>query len=200
MDPKKGYWGCTPNPLNFEKERKQIKNRTKGNKKWMDHITHPRNISKQQTNWSKIYDYTTGWFKGAIISLENGCGLSFEQTCIHFTQGCLDSFCENWLKLAKWFWKKILKVFNVFYVLFNIHINKFESLHPRMLGAQFFWFWRSSVNVFWTIFMFCNYLSLGKGHGPSFKQTLIKFTQNYFAPSLVEISPLVLEKIFYYIL
>ena len=116
MDPEKGYWGCTPTPLNFEKERKQIKNRTKGNKKSMDHITHLRNISKQQTNWSKIYDYTTGWFKGAItcIYLENGCGLLFEQTCIHFTQGCFDSFCENWLKLAKWFWKKILKVFNVF--------------------------------------------------------------------------------------
>ena len=35
---------------------------------------------------------------------------------------------------------------------------------------------------------------LGKGPGPSFDQTWIPFTQGCFVPSLVEISPVVLEK------
>ena len=35
---------------------------------------------------------------------------------------------------------------------------------------------------------------LGKRCGPSFEQTLIPITQEYFVPSLVEISPTVLEK------
>ena len=36
----------------------------------------------------------------------------------------------------------------------------------------------------------------GKGWDPSFEQTWIPFTKEYFVPSLVEIGPLVLEKIF----
>ena len=36
----------------------------------------------------------------------------------------------------------------------------------------------------------------GKGRDPSFEQTWIPFTKEYFVPSLVEIGPLVLEKIF----
>ena len=35
---------------------------------------------------------------------------------------------------------------------------------------------------------------LGKGHGPSFKETLIPFTQGCFVPSLVEIGHVVLER------
>ena len=37
---------------------------------------------------------------------------------------------------------------------------------------------------------------LGKGHGSSFEQTWIHFTQESFVPSLIEISQVVLEKIF----
>ena len=37
---------------------------------------------------------------------------------------------------------------------------------------------------------------LGKGRGPSFEQTRILFTRECLVPSLVEISPMVLEKIF----
>ena len=37
--------------------------------------------------------------------------------------------------------------------------------------------------------------SLGKGRGPSFEKTWIPITQRCFVPSLVEIGPVVLEKI-----
>ena len=53
------------------------------------------------------------------------------------------------------------------------------------------------------IFKFCQWIfaisllsPLGKGHGPSFKKTWIPFTQWYFVLWLVEIGPVVLEKIF----
>ena len=52
------------------------------------------------------------------------------------------------------------------------------------------------------IFKFCQWIfaisllsPLGKGHGPSFKKTWIPFTQWYFVLWLVEIGPVVLEKI-----
>ena len=35
--------------------------------------------------------------------LGKGCGPSFEQTWIPFTQGC---FCQVWLKLVQWFWRR----------------------------------------------------------------------------------------------
>ena len=38
--------------------------------------------------------------------------------------------------------------------------------------------------------------ALGKRHSPSFEQTQILFTQEYFVPRLVDIGPVVLEKIF----
>ena len=47
---------------------------------------------------------------------------------------------------------------------------------------------------------FCDYLPFEGGHGPWFEQTWIPFTQGWFVPSLIEISPVVLEKkIFSYI-
>ena len=42
-----------------------------------------------------------------------------------------------------------------------------------------------------TILLFCY---LGKGNRSSFKQTLIRFTEWCFVPSLVDISPVILEK------
>ena len=49
--------------------------------------------------------------------------------------------------------------------------------------------------IFKVIFLlFPNYLTFWEGHGPSFEQTQISFTQRYFVPSLVEINPVVLEK------
>ena len=38
------------------------------------------------------------------------------------------------------------------------------------------------------------YYSRGKGNRPSFEQTLIRFTEGCFVPSLVDIGPVVLEK------
>ena len=44
------------------------------------------------------------------------------------------------------------------------------------------------------IFVISNLSTLGKGQGPSFKQTSIPFTQGYFVRSLVEIRTAVLKK------
>ena len=44
------------------------------------------------------------------------------------------------------------------------------------------------------IFAFSSLSPLGKGQGPSFKQTRIAFTRGGFVPSLVEIGPVVHEK------
>ena len=44
------------------------------------------------------------------------------------------------------------------------------------------------------IFIISQLSPLWEGHGPSFEQTWIPFTQEYFVPSLVEIGPVVLEK------
>ena len=81
----------------------------------------------------------------------------------------------------------------------NFQYRKCITMHvtlPRLKMAQ--WFWRTRflkvVNVF---SLFCNYLPLGKGQGPSFEQTWIPFNQGCFVPSFVEIGPVVLEnKIF----
>ena len=45
------------------------------------------------------------------------------------------------------------------------------------------------------IFRYFVIIPLGKRQTPSFEQTWIAFTQGYFVPSLVEISPVVLEKV-----
>ena len=44
------------------------------------------------------------------------------------------------------------------------------------------------------IFIIFQLSPLWEGHGPSFEETGIPFTQGYFVPSLVEIGPVVLEK------
>ena len=54
------------------------------------------------------------------------------------------------------------------------------------------WFCSSRFLDF-VFLLFCNYHPLGKG--PSFKQTVIPFTQGCFMLSLVEIGPVILEKI-----
>ena len=44
------------------------------------------------------------------------------------------------------------------------------------------------------IFAFSWLYTLGRGHGPSFEQTLIPFTQEYSVPRLVDSGPVVLDK------
>ena len=64
-----------------------------------------------------------------------------------------DALCQVWLKLAKWFWRRIFfNSVNVFSLFHNniplekggaLFWNKFESPHPRMLCAKFGWNWPS---------------------------------------------------------
>ena len=64
-----------------------------------------------------------------------------------------DELCQVWLKLAKWFWRgRFLNFVNVFLLFCNyipfekigaVHLNKTESLQPRMLCAKFGWYWPS---------------------------------------------------------
>ena len=56
----------------------------------------------------------------------------------------------------------------------------------------------SDTNIFKFLQMYFSYfviISPGKGCGPSFRQSWIPITQGCFVPCLVEIDPLVLEKI-----
>ena len=91
-----------------------------------------------------------------------------------------DAFCQNWLKLAQWFWRRRFQNFINVYFHFFIIISprkragsfiwtKLNPLHPKMLCAKFGWNWPSSsgeedffnfINVF---SLFRNYLPLEKG-------------------------------------
>ena len=54
------------------------------------------------------------------------------------------------------------------------------------------WFWRRRfLNIFNIILLFCYYLPLEKGIGPSFEETLFPLPNNVLCPSLVEIGPVV---------
>ena len=59
------------------------------------------------------------------------------------------------------------------------------------------WFWRrKSLKFCQCSFIFSKLSTLGKGHGPSFERTWNPFTKGCYVPTLVEIGPAVLEKIF----
>ena len=80
-----------------------------------------------------------------------------------------------------------------------LHLNKLEHQSPKdalcyVLLKLAQWFWRKLFNFIYVFLLFCNYLPLKKGQGPSFEQNRIPFTQEYFVLSLVEIGPVVLEK------
>ena len=103
-----------------------------------------------------------------------------------------DTLCQVWLKLDQWFWRRFLKVVNLFLLFPNylpfgkgmaLHLNKFESPSSKNTLCQVWlkldqWFWRRR---FW------------EGLSPSFEQTWIPFIKGYFVPSLVETGPVVLE-------
>ena len=109
------------------------------------------------------------------------------------------------VEIDQWFWKrKYLNFINVLSLFPNISPWKKErpfmwtnlnSLHPRMLCAQFGWNWPKGsweeefLNFFNVFSIFRNSLL-----GPSFEQTWILYTKGCFVPSLVEIGPVVLEK------
>ena len=84
---------------------------------------------------------------------------------------------QVWLKMFQWFWRRFLKVLNVFLLLPNylpfkngvaLHLNKLDSLSPKNALCQFWlklarWFWRRRflkvVNLF---LLFPNYLPFEK--------------------------------------
>ena len=75
-----------------------------------------------------------------------------------------------------------------------------NPLYPRMLCAKFGWNWLSGSGQkdFYILSLYFHYfiiISPGKGQGPSFVQTWIPFNQWWIVPSLVEIGPVVLEKL-----
>ena len=76
-----------------------------------------------------------------------------------------------------------------------------NPLHPRMPSPKFGWNWLSGygeedIFVSWSsmYFRYLVFTPLGKGRGPSFEQTWIPFTQGCLLPSLIEISPAILQK------
>ena len=100
---------------------------------------------------------------------------------------------QDWWKLAEWFWRRrFLKFVNIFSQFCNylplekgrtLHLKKnLNPLHPKIICAKFGWNWPSTsgeedfLNL--SISFRNLYLSpLGRGRGPSFKQTWNPFTQ-----------------------
>ena len=109
--------------------------------------------------------------------------------------------CQFWLTLAEWSWRRFLKFVNVFLLCCKylplkkgraLDLNKLESPSPKDELYQVWlkldhWFWRRNYFSMY----FCKFVIISpwKGQGPSFEQTWIPFTQEWFTcmPSLVEI-------------
>ena len=130
-----------------------------------------------------------------------------KQNWIFSMKGCL---FHVWLKLAKWFCRFLnnLNVWFLFCVLFYYYLpfikgvalcsTNLNPLHQRLVCAKDWlnltqWFCRrfsNEVNVFLLLSL------LGKGHGPLFEHTWLTFTHKSYVLNLVEVGPVVLEKIF----
>ena len=89
-----------------------------------------------------------------------------------------DAFCQVWLKLAQWFWRRrFLNFVNVFFLFRKylplekagaLYLNKLESPSPKNALCQVWlkltqWFWRRFLDIFNIILLFRYYLPLGKG-------------------------------------
>ena len=81
-----------------------------------------------------------------------------------------------------------------------LHLNKLEFPSPRIAMCQDWlklatWFsTRRFLNFVNVLSLFCVIISTWKKVGPSFDKIWIPFTRECFVPSLVEISPVILEK------
>ena len=96
--------------------------------------------------------------------------------------------------------KPIIFFLRIEWFLVRTNLN---PLYPRLLSAKFGWYWpigsgdRRRFSNFVKLFsLFWNYLPMVKGFGLLIEQIWIPTTQGWFVPSLVEIGPVVLEKIF----
>ena len=106
-----------------------------------------------------------------------------------------DTLCQVWLKLDQWFWRRFLKVVNLFLLFPNylpfgkgmaLHLNKFESPSPRDTFCQVWlklaqsFLRRRFLKVVNLFLLGPNYLPFGKGvalhlnklESPSPKDTL----------------------------
>ena len=122
----------------------------------------------------------------------------------------MDALCQICFKLTQWFESRKFLILSMYFRYFVIIcpwklawpfiITNLNSLYPRMLCAKFSWNWSSGSEE--KIFKYCQCIfdtsllsPLSKGSGPAFDQTWIFFSQECFVPSLVDIGPVVLEKI-----
>ena len=121
-----------------------------------------------------------------------------------------DALCQDWLKLAHWFWRReFFNYVNVFSLFCNylplekgrtLHLNKLESPSPKDALWQVWlklaqWFWRRRFLNFVNVFSLFWIISPWKRAGPFFwKKTWIPLTTECFVPSWVEIGSVVLEK------
>ena len=91
-----------------------------------------------------------------------------------------DAFCQVWLKLAQWFWRRrfvnFVKVFSLFRNYFPLekgralYLKKLESPLPKDAFSQVWfilvqWFWRFFFN-FVNVFCYIVVISLWKRAGP----------------------------------
>ena len=139
-----------------------------------------------------------------ILQYKKGGTFPFEQTQILLIQVWI------WLKLAQWFYRRLLNFVNVFSLFHNhlpleregaLHLNNLIYPWPKDDFCQVWlelaqWFWRrrflkSSMH-------FSNFLIISPiiSRSASFVQTWIPFTQGCFVSSVIEIGPVVLERIF----
>ena len=145
-----------------------------------------------------------------------GCASSFDKLKSSSPKSVL---CQLWLKLVYCFWRRFSDLINVF-LLFNYYLpleqkcdpfprwNKVwpfiwrnvNSLLNKDAYAKFHWHWPSGSweEDFHIWLMYFHYYIIispwKRGGGASFEQIWIPFTQGCFVPSLIEISPMVLEK------
>ena len=115
------------------------------------------------------------------------------------------ALCQVWLKSAQWFCRRrflnFVKVFSLFcnYLPLEksrvLYLNKIEFPSNKDALCQVYlkfaqWFWiRGFLNFINVFSLFRNYFPLEKCQALHFP-----FTRGCFVPSLVEISPVVLEK------
>ena len=104
-----------------------------------------------------------------------------------------DALCLAWLKLAQWLWRRGFK----FFILF-IHFRYFVIISLWKRAETIIWrVWSREEEFFYLVYvisLFRYYLPLGINRVHHVNTHKNPFTQRRLLPSLVEIGPVVLEK------